>query len=198
MPRYHSLATSIKLGVWDPAAIPPNAEAKLNDSEACANPQNQPLTTRLEELRPKKTNLHFHGPAAGYLVEDLKEEYFDGEEGVNFLGGCMPFFLVRAGRDLLGIPQALQKPYYGQRSSGPSDDSNLTNLSLTLRNGTSLETPPSDPDTDSFLSSISSSRFSSPSLKMTRKSDAACESRHPFSNKAIAKFICMRSEDKDD
>jgi hypothetical protein len=169
MPRYHSLNTGIGIAVWDPLRSSLTADSQVGDLS-----------------RPKTTSLHTQGPAAGHLVEHLKEECFDGHDGVHFLAGCMPFFLVRAGQDLFERqqPNHLQDSPQNPRTSGPNTDADLANLlSSTAKNGIAAsDTPIADPDDDSSLSSVSSSRFDSPVVAI----DATSKSSTPAISKPIS------------
>ncbi|KAE9375529.1 hypothetical protein N431DRAFT_463611 [Stipitochalara longipes BDJ] len=94
MPTYHIYDTSVKLYVWDPHQTPRRAiEEKTNNNAVF------PID-----------------PAYGRDIEPLKEEYFDGHEGIDFLGSDMPFFLCRSGEDL----------FYKARK----DSANMTELSV--------------------------------------------------------------------
>ena len=102
MPRYHALDTGIKLCVWDPTATPKLETGKGHDrsappssiSAAFSRLNSSSLPTSKRKIEEKS------GPAIGYVVDDLNEEYFQGHEGVDFLAPGMPFYLVKAGNEL--------------------------------------------------------------------------------------------------
>ena len=112
---------------------------------------------KLSISSPQRTRLPTNGPAARYLSEDLKEQYFEGQEGVDFLGNCMPFFLIRAGQDLNA----------SQYQSAPRDDQSDVPFSIFDKDAEPSNTPTSSADTDSFLSSVSTSRFALGSSPIT-------------------------------
>ena len=101
MPKYHALDTSVKLCVWDPNAMP---QLKTEDQgHSTPSSSISAAFSRLNgSLLPKSKgkNEEKFGPAIGYIVDDLDEEYFEGHEGVDFLAPGMPFYLVKAGREL--------------------------------------------------------------------------------------------------
>jgi hypothetical protein len=114
MPTYGIHDTTVKLYVWDP---------------------HQPA-----EQVGRTTPID---PACGRAGEPLKEEYFNGQEGVDFLGYDIPFFLVNAGRELFfETPQA---------------SSAITDVELVQGEEVQSHADESDDDAGSFLSTISSS-----------------------------------------
>jgi hypothetical protein len=124
---------------------------------------------KLSISRPQTTRLPTNGPAAGYLSEDLKEQYFEGQEGVDFLGNCMPFFLTRAGQDLNA----------SQHQPAHRDDQSDLPSSIFNKDVEPSNTPTSSVNSDSFLSSVSTSRFalgSSPIPGEYGAIDGACKS----------------------
>jgi len=128
MPTYFALGTRISLRVWDPK--------QANE---------QPLDGQFDHAKvkgpPRYKLLHNVDPAAGYMVETLKEEYYEGHGGVHFLGiGCdMPFYLVRAGSDL--FPTLTPMPLLEHQAHTMS-------APLVVKSGT-----------ESFLSTVSRSLF---------------------------------------
>lgn len=121
MPTYHIHDTAVKLYVWDPHQSSSNVEIEQSGSA--------PLD-----------------PACGRNVELLKEEYFQGQEGVDFLGCDMPFYLVNAGRDLF---------FNTYQASNVAIDVSLVDHSHDAHAPTEVE----EDDDDSALSTISSSIF---------------------------------------
>jgi hypothetical protein len=121
MPTYHIHGTTVKLYVWDPHQSP----SKVEVSQIASTPLDA---------------------AYGRDVEPLKEEYFQGHEGVEFLGSDMPFFLVQAGKDLFFNRR--QNSGVAELSSPPDEQSRELQAS-------SNEVD----DDDSTLSSMSSSMF---------------------------------------
>lgn len=161
MPTYHIHDTTVKLYVWDPL-----------------HPVEDPKTQ--EPLWPYPSDA-----ARRYDVEPLREEYFEGQEGVDFLGSSTPFFLIKAGRDLF---------YESRQTSGditeaePPEDRGTAER-LLVEEDQKCNLPPlllptvvkpftdgaDDTDGDSGLSSISSSMFAESSPPRTE--DAASQSK---------------------
>lgn len=158
MPRYHALDSAIVLSTWDPSI---KAVDDPDVVHACKN-QTKPSAAQMKALRPISSNLHTDGPSVGYLAQDLKEEYFDGQKGVDFLGDCMPFFLIHAGGDLFGQTQPACDTRLDRRNKTcvPIDQPETPSSSFKANNNV-VDTPTRELDTDSILSSISSARFSS-------------------------------------
>ena len=121
MPRYHALDTAIKLCVWDPSA----EEATSKKSDVISADQAVSTISTSNGVFCHKTK-ETHGPASGYVVDDLKEEYFEGDEGVNFLDSDMPFYLVKAGSQLFHRTEVEEMP----QSSMDTKDKNLTEILL--------------------------------------------------------------------
>lgn len=120
-----------------------------------------PTAVQLGALRAKETRLHTYGPAAGYTAEEIREEYFEGQEGVDFIGSCMPFFLVHAGADLFPPPRtAIDAQLICQRTPGVTKDQ-VEPRSIASNGSLSVDTPSKGSETESVLSSISSARFAS-------------------------------------
>ena len=73
-------------------------------------------------------------PAQGCDVIELAEEYFEGNEGIDFLGQDKPFFLVSAGRDLF---RGESKPTGNDRRTTPAEDvdSSLSSISTSFLDG---------------------------------------------------------------
>jgi hypothetical protein len=130
---------------------------------------------QLQSSPPKKKEKFrsFHSakdPALGYTADVLKEEYFDGHEGVDFLGDDMPFFLVNAGKDLFFEPRQPATEYNSvheeqtkatSKPSGDSDQSDLAALpSLQHPSGNDAPVVADYEDEDSILSTVASSIFS--------------------------------------
>ena len=161
MPTYHIHDTTVKLYVWDP--LHPVEDSRTQ-----------------EALWPYPSDA-----ARRYDVEPLQEEYFDGQEGVDFLGSSTPFFLIKAGRDLF---------YESHQTSGDITETELpkdqgtderlfveedqkcnlpsllpSNVVKPFTNGTD------DTDGDTGLSSISSSIFAESSPPRTE--DATSQSK---------------------
>jgi hypothetical protein len=145
MPTYHIHDTTVQLHVWDPL---------------------QPL----EDLNTEEPAWPYPSNAARQRdAELLKEEYFEGQEGVDFLGSSMPFFLINAGRDLFYTTR--QTPGDIAETDAPEDQS--TDEQVLVNENRKCNVPPllppdvvqpptdetDDADGDSGLSSIPSSMF---------------------------------------
>jgi hypothetical protein len=102
MPRYHALDTGIKLCVWDPHAAPKLKTQEDKDHSTPPSSISDAFSRINGSLLPKskRKGEEKSGPAIGYVVDDLEEEYFEGHEGVDFVAPGMPFYLVGAGREL--------------------------------------------------------------------------------------------------
>jgi hypothetical protein len=101
MPKYHALDTGIKLCVWDPNATP-KLKTEDQDHSTSSSSISAAFSRLNDSLFPKskRKNEENFGPAIGYVVDDLDEEYFEGHEGVDFLAPGMPFYLIKAGKEL--------------------------------------------------------------------------------------------------
>jgi hypothetical protein len=128
MPRYYALDTAIKLSVWDPQTGPDlkldndRGGGKSNASVAAASMKHNGI------LRPNK--IEGTGPAIGYVIDDLKEEYFEGHEGIDFVAPGMPFFLVKAGRELFAADE--KEDDAGRQSSRGAKGATLTTAPATV------------------------------------------------------------------
>jgi len=144
MPKYAALDTRVALYIWDPQRLPDYVASSSNP----------------------------HMPDSRHNTEPVAEEYFKGQEGVNFLGSAMPFYLINAGSDLFS---KTRQPVTDSVTSGYQTDHTLDNQSSTAAGN--ISTPGSaslfspdaikdcadeDMDVDSSLSSLHSSMFSSP------------------------------------
>lgn len=98
MPRYHALDTSVRLCVWNPQANPDSRTDGNEGSDAAAADFVATIVRKYAPPPPKKEKTS--GPAIGYAVDKLQEEYFEGHEGVDFLGPAIPHYLVKAGKGL--------------------------------------------------------------------------------------------------
>jgi hypothetical protein len=139
MPTYHVHSTTIKLYVWDPL---------------------QPPKVTKNQETPYASDV-----ACRHDVEPLKEEYFEGQEGVDFLGSSMPFFLINAGRDLFfktlqtsgGIPEVEALVDESQDGEVPVEE-DLKPSGVPPSMHPKVIKPPTyvfdGPDSDSGLSSI--------------------------------------------
>jgi hypothetical protein len=148
MPRYHALDTAIELCVWDRQT--PGSKADGNDGHSTSTTTDFASMLKDHGLEhPKKKEAY--GPAAGHFVDILKEEYFEDQEGVDFLGPAMPFYLVKAGKELF---RSLEKDE--DLSSSAAREENPTQISSTaLANDTEDTRPSSQPSSaDNTLSSI--------------------------------------------
>jgi hypothetical protein len=119
-------------------------------------PEGMSVAEYLADVKSTQWRQHSTGLAAGFASENLEEEYFQGQEGVNFIGS-MPFFTVRAGKDLFGSPQAK----LSELRTGSLTDSTLFNTASTTFEDTLDSSNPVEHRTDveSSLSDISSSRL---------------------------------------
>lgn len=155
MPRYHALDTAISLCVWDPQ-VDPNSEADGNErSDTPAADFLTNITKKLELLRPKQKETS--GPAIGYVVDNLKEDYFEGHEGVDFLDPAMPFYLVKAGKELFG---PAEDDTASQPSPVPKDVTPTKAASTVLANDSEDTRPSSQVSAaDITLSSIDTEFF---------------------------------------
>lgn len=98
MPRYHALNTAVNLCVWDPQ---PDSDSKADGSEGMDSATADSLAAIMKKYAPPPPKQKDKsGPATGYVVQYLREEYFEGKEGVDFLGPAMPYYLVKAGKEL--------------------------------------------------------------------------------------------------
>lgn len=122
MPRYHALDTAVKLCVWDPQAAP-SSNIENDEAEDPTTAQNAAAVFKNKNrlLRPKKREQS--GPAIGYIVDYLKEEYFEGQGGVDFLAPGMPFYLVKAGRELFAVAEEAPRPSYPPKGATPTTTS---------------------------------------------------------------------------
>jgi hypothetical protein len=155
MPTYGIHDTAVKLYMWNP---------------------HQPA-----EQVGRKTPID---PACGRAGEPLKEEYFNDQEGVDFLGFDMPFFLVNAGRELFfKTPQA---------------SSAITEAELIHGEGVQPPADESDDDADSSLSTISSSMFADLSPQGFEESTTQNNAHGEFSlSTAVLQLTCTRRDQKE-
>jgi hypothetical protein len=183
MPRYHTLGSAVVLCSWDPAF---KAEKDYNRNEL-SNSSSKPSTAAHQAaLPPKSTRLHTDGPAAGYLTEDIREEYFDGQEGVDFISNCMPFFLIHAGADLFAPPQSSHKDHRSRQQTPQVVDDQAEQRSSASKNGTMpINTPTEGSETESILSSISSTRFASEANLNLGEDEMDVGNRMPLSDAFI-------------
>ena len=101
MPRYYALDTAIKLSIWDPQAC---SGLKFdNDRGSGTSNASVATSSTKHKILPRRNKIAEAGPATGYIVDDLKEEYFKGNEGLDFVAPGMPFYLVKAGRELFAV-----------------------------------------------------------------------------------------------
>jgi hypothetical protein len=141
LPTYHALDTTVKLCICDPqqerSSIP--SEAIGDGSFELGSSFSSQYPAQLQSSPPKKKEKFrsFHSAkdqALGYTADVLKEEYFDGHEGVDFLGDDMPFFLVNAGKDLFFEPRQPATEHNSvheeqtKATSKPSGDSDQSDL----------------------------------------------------------------------
>ena len=106
MPRYHAIDTAIKLSVWDPRA--PKSKTQRDRDHTTSSSSIGCAFSRLNGSilhQNKRKDEEKSGPATGCVIDDLKEEYFEGHEGVDFLGPGTPFYLVKAGRELFATEE---------------------------------------------------------------------------------------------
>lgn len=160
MPRYYALDTAVKLCVWDPQAASTSNTDNYDGERTTANLAGGSLKNNGIAHTDKKGT---SGPALGYIVDDLTEEYFEGHEGVGFVAPGMPFYLVKAGKELFASDV---------ENAGQSLHSvNVTTLkaasSTVLVNATEDSRASSQPSAaDSSLSSIDT-EFSTPKGSFT-------------------------------
>ena len=158
MPKYHALDTGIKLCVWDPNATP---QLKTEDQDHSTSSSSiSAAFSRLNgSLLPesKRKNEEKFGPAIGYVVDDLDEEYFEGHEGIDFLAPGIPFYLIKAGKELFARTEEDAVRHSARGFKGAT----LTTLPSTalpknIYNSNSLSQLS---DTDTNLSSIGAEYF---------------------------------------
>jgi hypothetical protein len=172
MPKYHALDTAVKLYVWDPQQPINTSNTLSNDGQALiSNGQQRDVSSvpfSIFDGVPAPTKSPPADPAFGYDVDVVSEEYFEGQEGVDFLCHDMPFFLVNAGKELFEPPQ-LSFGHSGsisQENDALMLDQHCGNSTLSSFVSTSLENAIEAPadgahdvDAESNLSDISSSLF---------------------------------------
>jgi len=118
MPRYYALNTAVNLCVWDP-----NPRERNNKESEMTKGLGTPFASTHDGIaHPKKET---YGPAAQCVVDVLKEEYFEGKEGLDFLDIAVPFYLVKAGRELFAPAKAeeVQLPSDGPKNKGMGETS---------------------------------------------------------------------------
>lgn len=123
MPRYNCLDTEVQVCMWDP----PGHDALVLDSSHPATAINSYSTSGSGSKIvpgasiPHKANTRYE-PAQSYKLNTLKEEFFTGCEGLDFLGCGIPFFLIQAGKKDLS---SLEAPQGTGNSSFTRDNSHL-------------------------------------------------------------------------
>jgi len=185
MPRYTACQTAVSLCIWDPEqSSPPSTNTIASNTEDQSTipggiatiPEGMSITEYLTDVKSTQSRQHTTGLAAGFVSENLGEEYFWGQDGVNFLSSA-PFFTVRAGKDLFTCPQAeLTEARIGSLAdlgllkAASTTSDYITGPSNSLEHGT---------DGDSSLSDISTSRLgfsSSPTPELEKVDKAAGKS----------------------
>jgi hypothetical protein len=159
MPRYHALGTAIKLCVWNPDSKPaPNSKAEIDGIENISSTSTSAVFAKNHGLLPHKKR-ETSGPAIGCFVDDLKEEYFGEHEGVDFLASGIPFYLVKAGKELFIVEKPPQedgrRPFHGLK-----EETLTTPSAAVLVTGAENTGPSSQVSvTDTTLSSIDTEFF---------------------------------------
>lgn len=104
MPRYNCLDTEVQLFTWIPSVSAPTSRncgySKKQTQAYTKGPASSPGSV-ISSNKPNN-----RGEVVQYDTDKyceairLSEEYFNGHKGVDLLDWDMPFYLIRAGRDL--------------------------------------------------------------------------------------------------
>lgn len=107
MPKYHAFDTSVSLCVWDPESTASSASSQrhLAYDTNSAVPASDPMSTSKNKTISSRKSFD---PANGDMITKLAEDWFDEYEGMQIIGTSlpMPFYLVRAGKDIFKTEQA--------------------------------------------------------------------------------------------
>jgi hypothetical protein len=101
MPRYHCLNTEVQIYTWDPSkhdtlvldSSHPAKATPATDSYSASSSRSGIISGASIAHEPTPQ----FDPAWPFKVNRLKEEFFRGWEGLDFLGRDIPFFLIQVG-----------------------------------------------------------------------------------------------------
>ena len=172
MPRYHPLDTAVNLYIWDPQQTSSSSDpVPMEENTPNSNGQQRKLPAVPFSIFggiPAPSESAFTDPAFGQDADVVKEEYFEGQEGVDFLGLDMPFFLANAGTDLFKSRRNFSTKLISKEAvndvSIPYQNDGESTLPPLLSSvpAYKIEAPEDgthDVDADSSLSDLSSSFF---------------------------------------